>query len=45
MMFNLQFLAIFAERNVGLAATLLRTENQSDSKLTLVSILSFITKR
>lgn len=38
MMFNLQFLAIFAEANVGLAATLLRTGNQSDPELTLVTI-------
>lgn len=37
MMFKLQFLAIF-KANVGLGATPLRTGNQSDPELTLVSI-------
>lgn len=40
MMLNIQFLAIFGEGNVRMAATQcqLRKGNQSDPKLTLVSI-------
>lgn len=40
MMLNIQFLAIFGEANVSLAATWcqLRKGNQRDPKLTLVSI-------
>lgn len=43
MIFNVQFLAIFGEANVGLPAAqcLLKTGNQSDPELTLV-ILSII---